>query len=68
MDALDEIIDVLMKHGVDPDIRNYLQTAAMVDSSTESDNEETDEGEEEECETEDRSPFDLTQIHPLVNI
>jgi hypothetical protein len=68
MDALDEIIDVLIRHGADPDIRNYLQTAAMVDSSTESDNEETDETEEEESETEDQSPFDLTQIHPSVNI
>ena len=42
MDALDEIIDVLMKHGVDPDIRNYLQTAAMVDGSEDKGNDFTD--------------------------
>jgi hypothetical protein len=67
MDALDEIIDVLVKHGADPDIKNYLQTAAMVDSSAESDNEETDEGEDEECESEHQSAFDLTQLPPSVN-
>jgi len=42
MDALDEIIDVLVKHGADPDIKNYLQTAAMVDSSEEEGNDVTD--------------------------